>query len=200
MNFSLDYGGRLLLFFVALAATGTTMVGSGSSTNQAWADVFEGTEGPDEIIGTPLDDLIDSKGGNDFNFGDALEGDGFGDDVIVSGEESDLNNGDTNDGDGFGDDVIVSGDEDDNNKGDTNRGDGFVDDVIISGDGGDGNSGDTTIGTGFEDDVIVSGDGDDQSTGNGGADIFVCGDGEDDTVTDFNEAEGDIATPDCENI
>jgi hypothetical protein len=29
--------------------------------------------------------------------------------------------------------------------------------------------------------------------------IFVCGSGED-TVTDFNEAEGDIATPDCENI
>ena len=26
-----------------------------------------------------------------------------------------------------------------------------------------------------------------------------CGDGED-TVTDYNEAEGDIATPDCENI
>jgi hypothetical protein len=30
---------------------------------------------------------------------------------------------------------------------------------------------------------------------------FVCGDGEgEDTVTDFNEAEGDIATPDCENV
>jgi hypothetical protein len=28
--------------------------------------------------------------------------------------------------------------------------------------------------------------------------IFVCGRGQD-TVTDFNEAEGDIATPDCEN-
>jgi hypothetical protein len=24
--------------------------------------------------------------------------------------------------------------------------------------------------------------------------------GEEDTVTDFNEAEGDIATPDCENV
>jgi hypothetical protein len=31
-----------------------------------------------------------------------------------------------------------------------------------------------------------------------GADVFSCGDGED-TVTDYNEAEGDIATPDCEN-
>jgi hypothetical protein len=35
--------------------------------------------------------------------------------------------------------------------------------------------------------------------GNGGRDIFVCGDGED-TVTDYNEAEGDIATPNCENV
>jgi hypothetical protein len=39
------------------------------------------------------------------------------------------------------------------------------------------------------------------NTGNGGRDIFVCGDGEDDdTVTDYNEEEGDIATPDCENV
>jgi hypothetical protein len=29
--------------------------------------------------------------------------------------------------------------------------------------------------------------------------IFVCGSGED-TITDFNQVEGDIATPDCENI
>jgi hypothetical protein len=48
--------------------------------------------------------------------------------------------------------------------------------------------------------VIVSGEQDDTNTGNGGRDIFVCGGGEDDTVTDFNEAEGDIAAPDCENI
>jgi hypothetical protein len=57
-----------------------------------------------------------------------------------------------------------------------------------------------TFGTGSGDDVIVSGEGDDQSTENGGADIFVCGGGEQDTVTDFNEAEGDIAAPDCENV
>ena len=90
--------------------------------------MFEGTEGPDEIVGTPGDDLIDSKGGNDVNFGDIIEGDGSGDDVIVSGEDDDTN------------------------------------------------------------------------TGNGGRDIFVCGGGEDDTVTDYNEAEGDIAAADCENI
>jgi hypothetical protein len=39
-----------------------------------------------------------------------------------------------------------------------------------------------------------------RSHGIEGADTFVCGDGEGDTVTDYNEAEGDIATPDCENI
>jgi Ca2+-binding RTX toxin-like protein len=50
------------------------------------------------------------------------------------------------------------------------------------------------------DDIIVSGGEDDTNTGNGGRDIFVCGEGEDDTVTDFNEAEGDIAAPDCENV
>jgi hypothetical protein len=26
------------------------------------------------------------------------------------------------------------------------------------------------------------------------------GEGEGDTVTDYNQAEGDIATPDCENV
>jgi hypothetical protein len=30
--------------------------------------------------------------------------------------------------------------------------------------------------------------------------MMFCGDGEDDTITDYNEAEGDIATPDCENV
>jgi Ca2+-binding RTX toxin-like protein len=148
-NLSLNYDGRLLLFLLALAATGTTILGSNSSP--VWADVIEGTEGPDAIVGTPVDDLIDSKGGDDINDGDTFIGNGFGHDVILSGEGNDFNSGDTELGDGSGNDVILSG------------------------------------------------EGDDQSTGNGGRDIFVCGDGED-TITDYNAAEGDIATPDCENI
>ena len=40
----------------------------------------------------------------------------------------------------------------------------------------------------------------DTNTGNEGRDIFVCGDGEGDKVTDFNATEGDIATPECENV
>jgi hypothetical protein len=66
--------------------------------------------------------------------------------------------------------------------------------------GDDENFGDTLEGQSSGDDVIVSGEQDHTNTGNGGRDIFVCGDGENDTVTDYNEEEGDIATPDCENI
>jgi hypothetical protein len=36
-------------------------------------------------------------------------------------------------------------------------------------------------------------------TGNGGADSFSCGSGVD-TITDFNSAEGDTKTADCENF
>ena len=172
-NLSLNYDGRLLLFLLALAATGTTILGSNSSP--VWADVIEGTEGPEAIVGTPVDDLIDSKGGDDINEGDTELGDGSGNDVILSGEGDDINDGDTFIGNGFGNDVILSGE------------------------GNDFNSGDTELGDGSGHDVILSGDGDDQSTGNGGRDIFVCGEGED-TITDYNAAEGDIATPDCENI
>jgi hypothetical protein len=71
---------------------------------------------------------------------------------------------------------------------------------------GDANFGDSLEGEGSGNDVIISGEGDDlnhgdslEGEGSGGAEIFVCGGGED-TVTDYNEAEGDIATPDCENI
>jgi Ca2+-binding RTX toxin-like protein len=90
-NLSLNYDGRLLLFLLALAATGTTILGSNSSP--VWADVIEGTEGPDDIVGTPVDDLIDSKGGDDINEGDTELGDGSGHDVILSGDGDDQSTG-----------------------------------------------------------------------------------------------------------
>jgi hypothetical protein len=65
-------------------------------------------------------------------------------------------------------------------------------DNIISGGGDDANIEDTDIGQGSGDDNIISGDRDDRNTGNGGRDILACGGGEEDTVTDFNEEEGDI--------
>jgi Ca2+-binding RTX toxin-like protein len=146
--------------------------------------VIEGTEGPDVIVGTPEDDQIDSKGGNDRNFGDTFAGDGSGNYVINSGEGSDFNFGDT-----------FAGED-----GDTLGGEGSGNDVILSGGGDDINHGDTEEGVGSGDDIIVSGEDDDRNTGSGGRDIFVCGGGEEDTVTDYNAAEGDIATPDCENV
>jgi Ca2+-binding RTX toxin-like protein len=149
MNLSFRYVGSLLsLVLAAIIGTTMMMAGSSSISQQAWADVIEGTEGDDRIAGTPGDDIIDGKGGSDNNFGDTVEGDGSGDDVIVSGE------------------------------------------------GNDKNFGDSQFNTGSGQDKIITGEGDDQSTGNGGADIFICGGG--DTVSDYNEAEGDIATPDCE--
>jgi Ca2+-binding RTX toxin-like protein len=117
----------------------------------AFAAKIEGDEGPNTLVGTPGNDKIDSKGGNDRNRGDTAFGDGSGDDKINSGK---------------GDDV---------------------------------NFGDTTEGTGSGDDKINAGQGDDELTGNGGADKFQCGGGED-TVTDFNPEEGDKATGNCENI
>jgi Ca2+-binding RTX toxin-like protein len=46
---------------------------------------------------------------------------------------------------------------------------------------------------------IIGGDGDDLLTGGEGANRFVCSGGED-TITDYNEAEGDTKTADCENF
>ena len=46
---------------------------------------------------------------------------------------------------------------------------------------------------------IIGGDGDDLLTGGEGANRFVCGGGND-TITDYNEAEGDTKTADCENF
>jgi hypothetical protein len=46
---------------------------------------------------------------------------------------------------------------------------------------------------------VIGGDRDDLLTGGEGANKFVCGGGED-TITDYNEAEGDTKTADCENF
>ncbi len=46
---------------------------------------------------------------------------------------------------------------------------------------------------------IIGGEGDDVLTGGEGANRFICGGGED-TITDYNEAEGDTKSEDCENF
>ena len=75
------------------------------------------------------------------------------------------------------------------------------DDRIKSGAGDDINYGDNLGGNDFVvgwNDMINAGPGDDEITG-GGADQFKCRSGND-TVKDFNEAEGDMATGNCEGI
>ena len=46
---------------------------------------------------------------------------------------------------------------------------------------------------------VIGGEGDDILIGSGGANRFICGGGED-TITDYNETEGDTKTADCENF
>jgi len=46
--------------------------------------------------------------------------------------------------------------------------------------------------------TVIGGEGDDVLTGGKGTNRFICGGGED-TITDFNETEGDTKTADCEN-
>ena len=46
---------------------------------------------------------------------------------------------------------------------------------------------------------VIGGEGNDILTGDKGANRFVCGEGND-TITDFNPAEGDTKTADCENF
>jgi hypothetical protein len=42
----------LSILLLSLGVIGTTILGSSGGSNQAWADVIEGTEGPDDIVGT----------------------------------------------------------------------------------------------------------------------------------------------------
>ena len=46
---------------------------------------------------------------------------------------------------------------------------------------------------------IIGGEGDDVLTGGEGANRFICGGGEQ-TITDYDEAEGDTKSEDCENF
>jgi Ca2+-binding RTX toxin-like protein len=59
--------------------------------------------------------------------------------------------------------------------------------------------GDDTVYRGPGSDSMVGGSGDDTHTGGAGADQFDCGAGTD-TVTDFNEDEGDTVQDNCENV
>jgi hypothetical protein len=85
---------------------GTTMmiVGGSNSSSQAWADVIEGTEESDVIVGTPGADLTNIKGSGDVNYGDTVLGNSSGNDNIISGDGNDGNS------ENGGDDNIVGRD------------------------------------------------------------------------------------------
>jgi RTX calcium-binding nonapeptide repeat (4 copies) len=69
--------------------------------------VLEGNEGSDRVIGTPEDDIIDSKGSADVNYGDTILGSRSGNHHTVSGDRNARNVGDTVEGEGSGDDVLT---------------------------------------------------------------------------------------------
>jgi Ca2+-binding RTX toxin-like protein len=84
--------------------------------------------------------------------------------------------------------------------GDDNIRGGGLDDDIFGGDGNDvisGGSGDDVISGGSGDDEISGGSGSDILEGDEGADSFKCGSGTD-SLDDFNLAEGDTKSSDCE--
>ena len=67
------------------------MAGTDTTSQAAWADVIEGAEADDFIVGTSVADIIDSKEDDDVNHGDSILDDSSEDKVILGGEESDFN-------------------------------------------------------------------------------------------------------------
>jgi Ca2+-binding RTX toxin-like protein len=85
--------------------------------------------------------------------------------------------------------------------GDTVNGRGGVDEVG-GGEGNDrlhGGSGHDDMGGDEGNDLLSGGDGNDALSGHGGADTFDCGAGTD-TIRDYNPAEGDKISTNCENF
>jgi len=88
---------------------------------------------------------------------------------------------------------------------------GLGDDIVYGGDGNNqlfGEDGNDNIIGGISDDLLVGGSGNDRLFGNAGddvlqggpgADYFDCGDGVD-TVVDYNSAQGDVVSVNCENV
>lgn len=202
------------------AGTQDTVYGQGGRDNID----SHGDSGFRLIFGGSDDDIIAASG--ESHEGRIL-GEGGNDEISVGGDvEFEVRGGPGNDeingasecaihhayGDG-GNDIIISPEE-------FSRG-GSGNDIIefadcggvAFGDGGNdelrggeqsvelhGGSGDDILeGVEGEDDQLFGEGDDDTLTGDSGADSFSCGSGID-TITDFNAAEGDTKTADCENF
>ena len=146
-----------------------------------------GTEQSDDIKGTKGPDFIYALGGDDIvEAGDAVTGNN----TVFAGDGNDVVRG----GNGF--DVLLGLDGSDTISG------GGGDD-LLNGHGGDdkidGGSGDDAIGGGLDNNRLDGGNGDDHFNAYTGADSFRCGGGID-TIENFNPAEGDTKTQNCENF
>lgn len=149
--------------------------------------IFLGTPGNDNLNGTNRSDLIQGFGGDDRLSGrdgsDVLLG-GGGDDFIEGGDGEDALLGEDGRDDLRGDgqnDALLGGGDNDSLRG------GGGDDALL------GQGGNDRLRGGGGNDIFLGGVGEDRLTGGRGSDIFkVSGDGECDTVTDFNALEGDL--------
>jgi Ca2+-binding RTX toxin-like protein len=206
--------------WIMILATGTmTTIGVGN----VWAENFSSTFEPYTTVGTDNDDdnifgqgrednasrsVGVGEGDDDHNY---IELDDTGNNQIngtsecttivhheFGGPANDIISGAHLVTGGPGEDIIVFG-----NCGGVAYGESGNDELIgghvaVEFHGGDGN--DKLKGSDSDDDDQLFGDeGDDTLTGRGGADYFSCGPGID-TITDFNTAEGDTKTDDCENF
>jgi Ca2+-binding RTX toxin-like protein len=138
----------------------------------------KGTSHDDTIIACPS--IAPGTTGTVCSFGDTLRG-LEGNDILQGSNAPDNLYGDE------GADTITGAAGDDKLYG------GPGDDVLQGGDDGD-----TLVG-GKGNDELYGGQGDDILIGGPGADFFDCGDGQD-TVVDFNPAQGDTHADNCEVI
>ena len=153
--------------------------GGGNDTllGGAGGDRLYGQDGDDELNGEDGDDMLMDTGGND-----VLSG-GAGRDILLAGDGQDtLSGGDGDDqlrGEA-GQDRLSGNDGDDELRGDTGE------DALFGGRGADFLHG------GEGADTLSGGEGADTLTGGAGADLFLIQTGSlTDTITDFNQTEGD---------
>ena len=150
---------------------GDVIEAQGDSNYDVW-----GGPGNDEIGGSSecsLDNVFGGSGNDEIFQANELTRGGLGNDIIIFADCGGVAYGER------GDDEIRGGDA----RVELHGGSG--DDMVVGSDGGD--------------DHLFGNEDNDRLSGRAGADSFSCGPGAD-TITDFNAAEGDTKTADCENV
>jgi len=159
---------------------------------------INGNSNDNEIVGTPLPDLILGRDGND-----EIDGDGGKDDLRGGSGEDTIRGGDGNDvisGQGD-DDYLVGDDGDDDIRGNAGNDEifgGAGHDSLLHGQTGDdevsGGSGNDAIKGGSGNDVLLGNSGDDSMHGGSGNDLLNGGPGDDDLFSGkgYDILKGDI--------